>query len=304
MSAEFVIAQLINGLQSGIMLFLMAGGLTLIFGIMGLINLAHGSFYMLGAFIAATVASQTGSFSWGVLAGIAGATVLGMVVEVTVIRPLYRRDHLEQVLVTFGLILFFNEGVRWLWGGKSLFMQPPVELSGHVDLLPGVITSYPSYRLALAVVGCAVAATLALVMARTRIGMLIRAGANDRAMVSALGVNIKSLYSVIFGVGGMLSALAGALTGPIMAIEVGMGEGVLIQAFVVIVLGTAGSIRGCFIASLAVGIADTFGKAFLPMLLSNFFKPMTVSAVAPAMTSIVIYVLMALVLASRQTASR
>ncbi|MCC7167393.1 MAG: branched-chain amino acid ABC transporter permease [Rhodospirillales bacterium] len=294
MTAAYLSAQLLNGLQLGVMLFLLAAGMTLIFGIMGLINLAHGSFYMVGAYVAATVAARSGSFLIGLGAGIAVAVVLGILVEVTVIRPLYRRDHLQHVLVTFGLILFFNETTRVIFGGISPNMPPPALLAGNVEIVPGL--PYPAYRLAIAAVGGLVAVGLALLMAKTRIGMLIRAGAADRAMVSALGVNIKWLYSLIFGLGAMLAALAGVMAGPILAIEVGMGENILIQAFVVVILGGIGSVRGSFVAALAVGMADSLGRAFLPLLLSQFFKPTTVSALAPAMASTVIYVLMAVVL--------
>jgi branched-chain amino acid transport system permease protein len=294
MSIEYVLAQALNGLQFGIMLFLLAAGLTLIFGIMGLINLAHGSFYMVGAYVAATVQAHTGSFAIALLAGVGVAVVLGIAVETSVIRPLYRRDHLHQVLVTFGLILFFNEAVRIIWGGISPSVSPPALLAGHVNILPGI--PYPAYRLAITVVGCVVGLLLWLLMTRTRLGMLIRAGASDRAMVSALGVNIRWLYSIVFGLGAMLAALAGAMAGPIIAIEVGMGETIVIQTFIVVVLGGAGSVRGSFVAALAVGMADALGRAFLPPLLGQFFSPTTTSAVAPTVASTVIYILMAAVL--------
>ncbi len=293
MSIEYVLAQALNGLQFGVMLFLLAAGLTLIFGIMGLINLAHGSFYMVGAYVAATVQAHSGSYAIALLAGVGVAVVLGIAVETSVIRPLYRRDHLHQVLVTFGLILFFNEAVRIIWGGVSPSVSPPALLAGHVNIL-GI--PYPAYRLAVTVVGCMVAILLWLLMTRTRLGMLIRAGASDRGMVSALGVNIRWLYSIVFGLGAMLAALAGVMAGPIIAIEVGMGETIVIQTFIVVVLGGAGSVRGSFVAALVVGMADALGRAFLPPLLGQFFSPTTTSAVAPTVASTVIYILMAAVL--------
>jgi branched-chain amino acid transport system permease protein len=294
MLIDYVLAQVLNGLQFGIMLFLLAAGLTLIFGIMGFINLAHGSFYMIGAYVAATVQARSGSFGAALLAGVSVAVVLGLVVETSIIRPLYPRDHLHQVLVTFGLILFFNEAVRIIWGGVSPSLAPPALLAGHVHVLPGV--PYPAYRLAITAVGCLVALLLWLLMTRTRLGMLIRAGASDRAMVSALGVNIRWLYSIVFGLGVMLSALAGAMAGPIIAIEVGMGETIVIQTFIVVVLGGIGSVGGSFVAALAVGMADALGRAFLPPLLAQFFSATTTSAVAPTVASTVIYLLMAAVL--------
>lgn len=294
MLIEYILAQTLNGLQFGIMLFLLAAGLTLIFGIMGFINLAHGSFYMIGAYVAATMQAYVGSFAIALLAGVGVAVILGIAVETSVIRPLYPRDHLHQVLVTFGLILFFNEAVRIIWGGVSPSVSPPALLAGHVNIPPGI--PYPAYRIAITVVGCLVGIFLFLLMTRTRLGMLIRAGASDRGMVSALGVNIRALYSIVFALGVMLSALAGAMAGPIIAIEVGMGETIVIQTFIVVVLGGVGSVGGSFVAALAVGMADALGRAFLPPLLGHFFTPATTSAVAPTVASTVIYFLMAMAL--------
>ncbi|RMF91502.1 MAG: branched-chain amino acid ABC transporter permease [Nitrospinota bacterium] len=281
MDPILLITQGLNGLQLGVMLFLMAAGLTLIFGIMNLINLAHGSLYMIGAYLAATLQRYTGSFLLAVLLAIPATILIGMLVEVIALRTLYARDHLDQVLATFALILFFNELVRIIWGPQAYFMALPAALSGHVTVLPGV--PYPTYRLLIVVVGLGVAAFLYLLITRTRLGMLIRAGASNREMVNALGVNIQLLYTLLFGLGAALAGLAGMMAGPILSVEVGMGESILILTFVVIVIGGIGSIRGAFIAALLVGVADTFGRILLP----------------PALASMVIYILMAAVLCWR-----
>jgi branched-chain amino acid transport system permease protein len=276
-----LLTQGLNGLQLGVMLFLMAAGLTLVFGVMNLMNLAHGSLYMLGAFIAATLQRHTGSFALAVGLAIPATIVVGMIIEVVVIRRLYERDHLDQVLATFALILFFNELVRIIWGPQAHFMDLPEMLSGHIEIFPGV--PYPLYRLLIIAVGLLVALLLYLLIMRTRLGMLIRAGASNREMVNALGVNIKLLYTVLFGIGAALAGLAGMMAGPILSIEVGMGEPILILTLVVIVIGGIGSIRGAFIAAVLIGVADTFGRILLP----------------PALASMVIYIVMAAVLCWR-----
>lgn len=267
MTVLLFVEQVLNGLQLGVMLFLMAAGLTLVFGIMGLINLAHGSLYMIGAYVAATVQQATGSFLLGLLAALPAAALVGMAVELVALRRLYPRDHLDQVLATFGLILFFNELVKIVWGPQALFMALPAFLDGSVEILPG--TPYPAYRLAIIAVGLAVALALYLLIARTRIGMLIRAGATNREMVNALGVNVDRLYTIVFGLGAALAGLAGVMAGPILALEVGMGESILILTFVVVVIGGIGSVRGAFVAALIVGLADTFGRVLLPGALSE-----------------------------------
>jgi branched-chain amino acid transport system permease protein len=267
-----------NSLQLGVMLFLMSAGLTLVFGIMNLINLAHGSLYMLGAYLAATFQQMTGSFLLGVALALPVVTAVGILLEVALIRRLYRRDHLDQVLVTFALILFFNELVRLVWGPQAYFMDLPASLSGTVTLLPGA--PYPAYRLAIVAAGLAVAAGLYLLITRTRTGMLIRAGATHREMVAALGVNVRRLFALLFGLGAALAGFAGMMAGPILSVEVGMGESVLIVAFVVIVIGGIGSVRGAFVAALLIGFVDTFGRMLLP----------------PALASMVIYLFMAAVL--------
>ncbi len=289
-----VVEQILNGLQLGITLFLMSAGLTLVFGIMGVINLAHGSFYMIGAYVGATVAAQTGSFLLGVLAALPAAALAGMAVEFLVLRHLYNRDHLDQVLATFGLIMFFNEITRIIWGRQPLFMDVPPWLSGTIELLPGL--PYPSYRLAVIVVGITVALLLWLLFAKTRLGMKIRAGASNREMIGALGVNIKMLYTLVFGLGTLLAGLAGVMAGPILAVESGMGESILILTFVVIVIGGIGSIRGAVAGALLVGLVDTLGRAFLPTVFQMVSGSATAGNVAASLASITTYILMAAIL--------
>jgi len=291
------VEQLLNGLQLGIMLFLMSAGLTLVFGIMQVINLAHGSFYMIGAYVGATVTAQTGSFVLGCLAALPAAAVAGMAVEILVLRRLYKKDHLDQVLATFGLIMFFNELTRIVWGRQPLFMDVPAWLAGSIELIPGV--PYPSYRIAVIAVGILVCVLLYLLFTRTRIGMQIRAGASNREMAGALGVNIRLLYTLVFGLGTLLAGLAGVMAGPILAVESGMGESILILTFVVIVIGGIGSIRGALVGALLVGLVDTLGRAFLPLLLRMFFSPAYADGVAASLASMSVYLLMAAVLVCR-----
>jgi branched-chain amino acid transport system permease protein len=293
MSSILILEQSLNGLQFGLMLFLLAAGLTLVFGIMDMINLAHGSLYMLGAFFAATFVQATGSFVAGVLIAIAATAIAGMLLEVSLLRTLYQRDHLSQVLATFALILILNETVRLIWGSDAALSMPGA-LAGPVELLPGLM--YPAYRLVIIAVGLAVAVLLFLLVTKTKMGMLVRAGASNREMALAMGVNIRGLFTAVFGVGAALCALAGALLGPLLAVQVGMGENILILAFVVIVIGGIGSIRGALVGSLLVGIVDTIGRAFLPMLFGAFFRPQLASAAGPAIASVTIYLLMAVVL--------
>ena len=297
MTLGLVLEQLLNGVQFGVMLFLMAAGLTLVFGIMNLVNLAHGSLYMMGAYLAVAAVQWSGNYVIGVLLGLAGTLVLGMVVEVVALRALYERDHLDQVLATFGLILFFNELVAILWGRTALDLARPEWLQGHIELFAG--SRYPLYRAVVIGVGLAVAAVLWYVVARTRLGMLVRAGASNRGMVAALGVNIRLLYTLVFGVGAALAGLAGVMAGPIYAVQPGMGELILIQVFVVIVIGGIGSIRGAFVGALVVGIVDTLGRAFLKPMLGTVLSPTAAEAAGPALSSMLIYLLMAVVLALR-----
>ena len=297
MTAALAIEQLLNGLQLGVMLFLMAAGLTLIFGVMGLINLAHGSLYMVGAFACAAVAGWTGSFWLGLVASLVAAAAAGALVEVLIIRRLYDRDHLDQVLATFALILIFSEGTRWLFGSFPLYLNIPAALQGAVAL-PGDV-HYPVYRLAIIVVGGLVALGLALLIGRTRLGIRIRAGENDREMIAALGVNIQTLYTVVFALGAALAGLAGAMVGALQSVQVGMGEPVLILAFVVIVIGGIGSIRGAFLGAILVGVVDTMGRFLLPQALGLALSPSAAGAVGGAVSSMLIYIMMALILAFR-----
>jgi branched-chain amino acid transport system permease protein len=286
--------QFLNGLQLGITLFLMSAGLTLVFGIMQVINLAHGSFYMIGAYVGAAVTAATGSFLLGVLAALPAAGLVGMAVEWLVLRHLYHRDHLDQVLATFGLIMFFNELARIIWGRQPLFMDVPPWLAGNVEIVDGL--AYPVYRLAVIVTGLAVALLLWFLFTRTRLGMRIRAGAANREMVGALGVDISLLYTLVFGLGALLAGLAGVMAGPILAVESGMGESILILTFVVIVIGGIGSIKGAVIGALLVGLVDTFGRAFLPVIFRLLFASSTADAAAASLASMAIYILMAAVL--------
>ena len=297
MTAALAIEQLLNGLQLGVMLFLMAAGLTLIFGVMGLINLAHGSLYMVGAFACAAVASWTGSFWLGLVASLVAAAAAGALVETLIIRRLYDRDHLDQVLATFALILIFSEGTRWLFGSFPLYLNIPAALQGAVAL-PGDV-HYPVYRLAIIVVGGLVALGLALLIGRTRLGIRIRAGENDREMIAALGVNIQTLYTVVFALGAALAGLAGAMVGALQSVQVGMGEPVLILAFVVIVIGGIGSIKGALIGAVLVGLVDTMGRFLLPKALALVMPATEAGPVGAALASMLIYIVMALILAFR-----
>ncbi len=291
------VEQCLNGLQLGLLLFLLAAGLTLIFGIMDLVNLAHGSFYMIGAYFMATFVLLTGDFVVSAAFAFAATLLVGMAVEVIAIRRLYGRDHLDHVLGTFGLILFFNELVRLIWGPAGMNVPLPAWLNSSFRILPGV--DYPTYRIAIIVVTLAVALFMYVLVMRTKIGMLIRAGATNREMVSALGVNINLLYTLVFGLGAGLAGLAGLMQAPILTVQIGMGENILILAFVVIIIGGIGSIRGAFIAALMVGLIDTVGRGFLPDLLALLLNPRSASAISPAMSSMLIYLLMALVLVVR-----
>ncbi len=299
MTLTLLAEQVLNGLQSGIMLFLMAAGLTLIFGVMGLINLAHGSLYMVGAFCTAAVSAATGSFLLGLVAALAGAAAMGALIERVVIRRLYARDHLDQVLATFALILIFSEGTRWLFGSFPLYLDVPPALSGPVTLPGGI--QYPLYRLTLIVVGLVVAAGLFWLIGRTRLGVQIRAGENDREMIAALGVDIDRLYTLVFALGAALAGLAGALVGVLQSVQVGMGEPVLILAFVTIVIGGIGSIRGALVGAILVALTDTLGGLFLPELFKLVLPPAEATQTGGALAAMAIYVLMAGVLIWKPT---
>jgi branched-chain amino acid transport system permease protein len=276
------------------MLFLLAAGLTLVLGIMDMVNLAHGSLYMIGAYLMATIAQATGSFWAALPLALALTAVIGMALEVTLLRRLYERDHLSKVLATFALILIANDLVRMIWGPQALLLDAPAAFAGTIEIVPGV--PYPAYRAFIILVGLVVAAALYWLIVRTRVGALVRAGASNRNMALALGVNVKALFTVVFGVGAALCALAGALLGPLLAVQIGMGENILILAFVVVVIGGIGSIRGALIGALLVGLVDTTGRAFLPVLLRGLLPNNVADATGPTLAAISVYVLMAAVL--------
>src|SRR3954447_13068947 len=291
-----VLEQALNGVQLGVMLFLLAAGLTLVFGIMGFINLAHGSLYMVGAYAAAAAAKFTGSFLLAIPAGLAAAALTGMVVEYVVVRKLYARDHLDQVLATFGLILFFNQSIVLLFGRQPMFVQIPPALSGAVDL---GLFAYPVYRLCIIAAGLLTAAGLFLLIQRTRLGMLVRAGATHRDMVQALGVDIRMLYTIVFGLGALLAGFAGMMTGPLLSVQVGMGEQILILTFVVVVIGGLGSVAGAFWGALLVGVVDTSLRAFLPQIMRLMINNSEADALASGVSAMGVYLVMAIVLLVR-----
>ncbi|RVU16182.1 branched-chain amino acid ABC transporter permease [Methylobacterium oryzihabitans] len=286
--------QALNGLQLGILLFLVAAGLTLIFGVMDLINLAHGALYMVGAYLAATFTALTDSFLLGLALALPATLAVGLVLELLVFRHLYGRDHLEQVLATFGLILILNEGVRIVWGSAPMSVPVPDFLSGSIPVVGTLM--YPAYRLAIIAAGLVTALGLHLLVNHTRLGMLLRAGASNGPMVSALGVDIRRLFLAVFGLGAMLAGFAGAMVAPILSVDPGMGDSVLILTFVVIVIGGVGSVRGAFVAALLVGLADTLGRSFGPILLRSLMEPAAASQTGRTLAPMLIYILMAAVL--------
>lgn len=295
MDMTLFVTQVLNGLQLGILLFLLASGLTLVFGIMDFVNLAHGSLYMVGAFLCATIAQLTGSFFIGLFLALAGTAIVGVLVEVIVVRQLYSRDHLDHVLATFGLILFFDASVHLLWGPEGLAIALPLWLDGRVPILPGI--EFPTYRLLIIGSGLAVALGLYLIVNHTRLGMLIRAGASNRTMVGALGIDIKSLFTLVFAIGSVFAGLAGMLIAPITEASIGMGNEIIIVAFVVIIIGGIGSIKGAFIGALIVGLIDTMGRSFLDGVLKLFMSDQNAETSAPALSAMLIYILMAAILA-------
>jgi branched-chain amino acid transport system permease protein len=289
-----ILEQLLNGLQLGVMLFLMAAGLTLVFGIMNVVNLAHGSLYMIGAYLCAWAYASTQSFLFGVLTGLVGALLAGLIIELAIFRRLYAADHLDHVLATFGLTLILNDLARFIWGPAALFARVPSFLAGQVSIFG--LFSYPAYRLAIIAVGLAVGVSLWVLLTRTRAGMLIRAGASNRVMAGALGVNVVALYSMVFGLGAALAGLAGLMAGPVFTIVPGMGDNVLILAFVVIVIGGLGSVHGAFVAAILIGLIDTLGRSFLKPAFASFLERTAADNSAPAVASMLIYIVMALVL--------
>ena len=294
MNALLLLEQGLNGLQFGLMLFLLAAGLTLVFGIMDMVNLAHGSLYMVGAYLTATLALATGSFWIALPLAMALTAALGMVLEVALLRKLYERDHLSQVLATFALILIANDAVRMIWGPQALLLDAPLALAGTIEIIPGA--PYPAFRAFIIGVGLAVAAALYWMIVRTRVGALVRAGASNREMALALGVDVKTLFTLVFGLGAALCALAGAMLGPLLAVQIGMGENILIQAFVVVVIGGIGSMRGALVGALLVGMVDTIGRAFLPVVLRGFLPNNIADALGPTLAAMAVYILMAAVL--------
>jgi branched-chain amino acid transport system permease protein len=296
MTWDLLLVQALNGLQYGLLLFLLAAGLTLVLGIMNFVNLAHASLYMLGAYLGAAAFAKTGSFLVALAAAVCGTLAIGLAVERTTLFAFYKRDHLDQVLATFGLLLFFNEAVRVVWGPQSLYMRAPDGFAGTVNLFGAL---YPSYRFLVIVAGLAVALGLYLLIHHTRIGMLIRAGASNARMVSVLGVNIGLLNTMLFGLGAALAGLAGLMAAPILAVQPGMGDNVLIVVLVVIVIGGIGSIRGAFFGALIVGVVDTVGRTLLPLALRQVAERSVADAAGPALASMLIFVFMAVVLALR-----
>jgi branched-chain amino acid transport system permease protein len=296
MDWSLLITQLLNGLQLGLLLFLLASGLTLIFGIMDFINLSHGSFYMIGAYFCGTVVAITGSFLVGILFGLIGVFIVGAVVEWFIARRLYRSDHLDHVLVTFGLILIFDTLVHLLWGAEGMAIPLPDILNGQITIGELVL---PSYRMLIIGCGLLVAALLYVLVVRTRLGMLIRAGASNRTMVEALGININRLYLIVFALGAAMAGFAGMLIAPITEASIGMGNDIIIVAFVVVIVGGIGSVKGAFYAALILGLLDTLSRSYLDVVLQLFMPVTYAETAAPALSAMLIYILMAGVLAFR-----
>ena len=294
MTGTLLLIQILNGLQLGVLLFLIAAGLTLVFGVMDFINLAHGVQYMLGAYLAVAFYGLLGNFLAALVLALLAALSFGLLLEFLVFRHLYARDHLDQVIATFGIILFLNHSVRVIWGAAPLTLPVPEFFTGSIVLMHGLL--YPVWRLVIIASGLAVAGALYALVTYTRIGMLVRAGATNARMVSALGVNIERLFMIVFGFGTMLAGFAGIMIAPILSVEPGMGDNILILAFVVIVIGGIGSIRGAFIAALLIGLVDTLGRSFSVDLMRLVMAPSPARMVGPAIASMLIYVLMAVVL--------
>ncbi len=296
MDWNLLLTQLLNGLQLGLLLFLLASGLTLIFGIMDFINLSHGSFYMLGAYFCGSVVARGGSFLTGILVALMGAFIIGAIVEWVIARRLYREDHLDHVLVTFGLILIFDTLVHLIWGPAGMAIPLPDILNGQITMGTLVL---PTYRVVIIGSGLLVAGILSLMVTRSRLGMLIRAGASNRTMVEALGININLLYMVVFAIGATMSAFAGMLIAPITEASIGMGNEIIIIAFVVVIVGGIGSIKGAFYAALIIGLMDTMGRSYLDDLLKVVMPVQHAETAAPALSAMLVYILMAVVLAFR-----
>ncbi|RCW68770.1 branched-chain amino acid ABC transporter permease [Pseudorhodoferax soli] len=299
MTTTLFIEQMLNGIGYGLMLFLLAAGLTLVFGIMDVMNLAHGSLFMGGAYVAASVHTLTGSFIGALLAALAVTVLVALALEALLVRRLYGRDHLSQVLATFGIILIADDLVKMAWGPSPIMASAPAALAGPIELIPGL--PYPAYRFVIIAAGVLVALGLYLLVNHTRVGMLVRAGASNRAMAEWMGVRVDRVFSLVFLLGAALAALAGALMGPLTAVQVGMGEEILIPSLVVLVIGGIGSVRGAFVAAMLVGLVDTIGRAFVPMALRSVLPPTLVSDLAPLIAGLATYALMAGVLAFKPT---
>ena len=289
--------QCLNGIQFGVMLFLITAGLTLIVGIMNFVNLAQGALFMVGAFVTGWFAAKTGNYYVAIPVAVLATVVLGALMEIGVLSWFYHRPHLDQVLASFGFVMILNEGSRMLWGSQAPPVMLPPELDSAVNLLPGL--TYPLFRLVFILAGLAVALFLAILVTRTRVGMLIRAGASDRDMVRGLGVNVGLLFTFIFALASALAGLAGGLSAPILSASVGMGEPVLILGLVVIVLGGIGSVRGAFLAALLVGLIDTLGRSYATTLVAAIFGASAATSLGPSLAGMAIYILMAVVLALR-----
>ncbi len=296
MDWNLLLTQLMNGLQLGLLLFLLASGLTLIFGIMDFINLSHGSFYMLGAYFCGTIVAHGGSFLVAVLVALVGTFLIGAIVEWVIARRLYREDHLDHVLVTFGLILIFDTLVHIIWGPAGMAIPLPTVLDGQITLGTLVL---PVYRLVIIGGGLLVAGILSLMVTYSRLGMLIRAGASNRTMVEALGVNIHRLFLIVFAIGAAMAGFAGMLIAPITEASIGMGNEIIIIAFVVVIVGGIGSIKGAFYAAILIGLMDTLGRSYLDDLLKVVMSVQHAETAAPALSAMLVYILMAVVLAFR-----
>lgn len=294
---ELFFEQTLNGLQAGFTLLMISSGLTLIFGMMGVLNLAHGSLFMMGAFVGADVLARTGSFELALLAGVIGATVAGILMETVVIRWLYQRDHLDQVLATFGLVLMANQGVQMLWGSQPRTISRPGWLEGSVSVLPGL--QYPIYRIAIIVGGILTMVILWLLIERTRVGLWIKAGQTHRELLGALGVNVTILFTGVFAIGAALAGFAGVVAAPYLTVESGMGDNFLILSFVVIVIGGIGSLKGAVVGSLVIGLVGAWGQTYLPRLLDSFTDPSAAAAIGSSLASASIYLVMAAVLIFR-----
>ena len=291
---NLLVLQLLNGVQLGVLLFLIAAGLTLVFGIMDVVNLAHGVLYMVGGYLTATLAAATGSFWWGLLLMIPAAALIGLILEVVIIRRLYTRSHLDQVLATFGVIMIVNETVKIIWGTSPIGVPTPELLSGSIPLMGPL--KYPVYRLAIIGAGLAVALGLYVMVNHTRLGMLLRAGATHRNIVSALGVPIGRLFAIVFMLGTVMACFAGGIVAPILSVDTGMGESVLILTFVVVVIGGIGSIKGAFFGAILVAVVDTVGGVFGPILMRSVLDPAAAGQAGRTLAPMLVYILMAAIL--------